>query len=217
MNIVKHAQAKSVLLRVTTEHDRLSVIVRDDGVGIDEDRIETPQSHGLLGMRHRVEALDGTLGIQSLGRGVGTECRFTLAARAHPQHGYRLMKHDMHVRRLDPARRLRRRVRRSASRRNGEAAVAPAIISPQEVADPAQPPSYEVAIAGAAADRNTAKERCAKQPESVRAQCEQEANAAFSEPGRPRTLTRQSALVLQNFRWPFGDPEMDRRGWSAAL
>ena len=78
MNIVKHAQAKSVLLRVTTEHDRLSVIVRDDGVGIDEDRIETPQSHGLLGMRHRVEALDGTLGIQSLGRGVGTECRFTL-------------------------------------------------------------------------------------------------------------------------------------------
>ena len=60
-------------------------------------------------------------------------------------------------------------------------AVAPAIISPQEVADPAQPPSYEVAIAGAAADRNTAQERCAKQPEAVRAQCEQEANGAFSE------------------------------------
>jgi len=78
MNIVKHAQAKSVLLRVTVEDDRLSVIVRDDGVGIDETRIETPQSHGLLGMRHRVEALEGTLGIQSLGRGVGTECRFTL-------------------------------------------------------------------------------------------------------------------------------------------
>ena len=29
-------------------------------------------------MRHRIEALDGTLGIRSLGRGVGTECRFTL-------------------------------------------------------------------------------------------------------------------------------------------
>jgi signal transduction histidine kinase len=78
MNIVKHAQAKSVLIRATVENDQLSVIVRDDGVGIDEGRIETPQSHGLLGMRHRVEALDGKLGIQSLGRGVGTECRFTL-------------------------------------------------------------------------------------------------------------------------------------------
>jgi signal transduction histidine kinase len=78
MNIAKHAQAKSVLLRVTASADEMSVVVRDDGVGIDEGRIETPQSHGLLGMRHRIESLGGTLGIKSLGRGVGTECVFTL-------------------------------------------------------------------------------------------------------------------------------------------
>jgi signal transduction histidine kinase len=78
MNIVKHAQAKSVLLRVTATDDEMTVIVRDDGVGIDEGRIETPQSHGLLGMRHRIESLGGTLGIKSLGHGVGTECVFTL-------------------------------------------------------------------------------------------------------------------------------------------
>ena len=78
MNILKHAKAKSVLLRVTTDGDRLSVIVRDDGVGIDEGRIETPQSHGLLGMRHRVEALDGTLSVRSLGPGVGTELSFSV-------------------------------------------------------------------------------------------------------------------------------------------
>jgi signal transduction histidine kinase len=67
-----------VLLRVTASDDEMSVIVRDDGVGIDEARIETPQSHGLLGMRHRIESLGGTLSIKSLGRGVGTECVFTL-------------------------------------------------------------------------------------------------------------------------------------------
>lgn len=78
MNIAKHAQAKSVLLRVAASDDEMSVIVRDDGVGIDEGRIETPQSHGLLGMRHRIESLGGTLRIRSLGRGVGTECVFTL-------------------------------------------------------------------------------------------------------------------------------------------
>ena len=78
INIAKHAQAKSVLLRVTASDDEMSVIVRDDGVGIDEGRIETPQSHGLLGMRHRIESLGGTLAIKSLGRGVGTECVFTL-------------------------------------------------------------------------------------------------------------------------------------------
>ena len=61
-----------------------------------------------------------------------------------------------------------------------EVAVAPAIIAPHEIADSSAAPSYEVAIASVAADHNAAKERCATQPESVRSQCEQEANAAFS-------------------------------------
>ncbi len=78
MNIVKHARAKSVLIRVSATDSELSVVVRDDGVGIDEARLETPQSHGLLGMRHRIESLDGRLGVQSLGPGCGTECSFTL-------------------------------------------------------------------------------------------------------------------------------------------
>lgn len=78
MNIVKHAGAHAVLVQVNVEADRLCVVVRDDGVGIDESRIETAQSHGLLGMRHRIESLDGTLGIRSLGTNVGTECRFIL-------------------------------------------------------------------------------------------------------------------------------------------
>jgi hypothetical protein len=60
-------------------------------------------------------------------------------------------------------------------------AIAPAIVQPDEIGDPAQPPSYEVAIASSAAGHNKAKERCATQPQAVRAQCEQEANAAFSE------------------------------------
>jgi hypothetical protein len=63
----------------------------------------------------------------------------------------------------------------------GSPAIAPAIVQPEEFGDPAQPPSYEVAIASSAAEHNKAKERCTAQPESVRAQCEQEANAAFSD------------------------------------
>lgn len=59
--------------------------------------------------------------------------------------------------------------------------VAPAIIPPDEAADPVEPPSYEVAIASAAATRNQALARCAKQPQAVRTQCEQEANAAFAD------------------------------------
>ncbi len=60
-------------------------------------------------------------------------------------------------------------------------AVAPAITPPDELADQSQPPSYEVAIASAAAEHNGAMKRCASQPAAVRAQCDQEANAAFAE------------------------------------
>jgi hypothetical protein len=70
---------------------------------------------------------------------------------------------------------------RSAKASPDAPAVAPAIVQPEDIGDPTQPPSYEVAIASSAAEHNNAKKRCAAQPESVRAQCEQEANAAFSE------------------------------------
>lgn len=87
MNILKHAKAKSVLLRLVNEGDRLSVTVRDDGVGIDEGRIETPRSHGLLGMKHRIEALGGSLTTRSLGPGVGTECQFSVPLERIQQTG----------------------------------------------------------------------------------------------------------------------------------
>jgi hypothetical protein len=60
-------------------------------------------------------------------------------------------------------------------------ALAPVIVAPEESEAPAGPPSYEVGIASAAADHNKALDRCKMQPEAVRTQCEQEANAAFSE------------------------------------
>lgn len=63
----------------------------------------------------------------------------------------------------------------------GTPGLPPSIIPPDEVANPAEPPSYEVGIAAAAAARNKALDRCTMQPEAVRTQCEQEANAAFAQ------------------------------------
>ena len=78
MNVLKHAQAKSIGLVVATDDRNLSVTVTDDGVGIDERRVESAQSHGLPGMRHRIETLGGELRIRSPGTGVGTEVAFIL-------------------------------------------------------------------------------------------------------------------------------------------
>ena len=59
--------------------------------------------------------------------------------------------------------------------------LAPPLLVPGENTVPSEPPSYEVSIASVAADHNKALERCARQPQSVRTQCEQEANAAFAD------------------------------------
>ena len=63
-NISKYAQARSV--QVTLEHRPAQVAVRvqDDGVGFDTAHID-PATHGLHGMRHRVEAAGGKLTIAS--------------------------------------------------------------------------------------------------------------------------------------------------------
>jgi signal transduction histidine kinase len=58
-NILKHAQARNVEVSVHTHGKSLLVIIRDDGVGLPDDRREALRSHGLAAMRHRAIALGG--------------------------------------------------------------------------------------------------------------------------------------------------------------
>ncbi|MGH8251975.1 MAG: CHASE3 domain-containing protein [Steroidobacteraceae bacterium] len=76
VNVMKHAKAKSIHLAVQSDPRNLSVTIRDDGTGIDEERLDIPRAHGIRGMRHRIEALGGRLQIRSVGK--GTEVAFSL-------------------------------------------------------------------------------------------------------------------------------------------
>jgi signal transduction histidine kinase len=74
-NVAKHAQAKHVVVNVTTEDRRVEVSVRDDGIGFEPDK---PRSgFGLAGMRERVALAGGTLEILSA-PGSGTSIRASL-------------------------------------------------------------------------------------------------------------------------------------------
>lgn len=59
-NIGKYAKASKVLVSVHGYPTHVAVQVRDDGVGFDPGSVR-PNSHGLAGMRHRVEAAGGRL------------------------------------------------------------------------------------------------------------------------------------------------------------
>lgn len=68
-NISKYAEATNVWIKLNTSDGKISVTVRDDGVGFDSKK--NPKSaYGLVGMRFRIEAEGGILSIVStIGRG----------------------------------------------------------------------------------------------------------------------------------------------------
>lgn len=63
-NIGKYAKATKVLVSVHGYPTHVAVQVRDNGEGFDPATVR-PTSHGLSGMRHRVEAAGGRLSITS--------------------------------------------------------------------------------------------------------------------------------------------------------
>ena len=63
-NIGKYANASRVLVSVHSYPTHVDVQVHDNGVGFDTAMMR-PASHGLAGMRHRVEAAGGRLSFTS--------------------------------------------------------------------------------------------------------------------------------------------------------
>jgi signal transduction histidine kinase len=64
-NVVEHAHAKNVELRVEREEGGLSLCVSDDGVGIADVHAARDLSRGLAGMVNRVRSLQGTFDLDT--------------------------------------------------------------------------------------------------------------------------------------------------------
>ncbi len=70
-NAVRHARASRIDVLLGHHGDRVMAMVEDDGIGFDPDCIQIGEHFGLLGLRERAEALDGTLTVESA-PGAGT-------------------------------------------------------------------------------------------------------------------------------------------------
>ena len=79
-NVARHARATRMDLFLDRRGDRVLVMVEDDGVGFEPDRVQRGEHFGLLGMRERVEALGGTMTLESApGAGVTLVVEVNLA------------------------------------------------------------------------------------------------------------------------------------------
>lgn len=79
-NISKYAHASEVWVRLTRDGSTLQVEIADNGQGFDTATLQVG-SHGLAGMRFRIESLGGTLTVVS-GAGQGTVIQATLSRQA---------------------------------------------------------------------------------------------------------------------------------------
>jgi len=71
-NVVKHAHATHVHVQIGVDAQEMTVLVEDNGMGIDAEQREAVGSHGLANMRHRVRSCGGSLSIVSVPQG-GTQ------------------------------------------------------------------------------------------------------------------------------------------------
>ena len=76
LNAERHSQAEHIMVSARQLGERLTITVRDDGIGLDA-TIPRPDSYGLVGMRERAHRLDAALSVRGLDGG-GTEMRLEL-------------------------------------------------------------------------------------------------------------------------------------------
>jgi PAS domain S-box-containing protein len=76
-NVSKHAKTREAFVTLDVVDDHLRLTVKDEGVGIKEERTGTRTSIGLIGMKERAHLVNGTLSIQSQ-TGAGTEITVTV-------------------------------------------------------------------------------------------------------------------------------------------
>jgi two-component system sensor histidine kinase UhpB len=71
-NAVRHSEAKELQIKLArTAAGNISLTVQDNGVGMDMENVDQTQHFGLLGMRERVQALNGVFSVDSeMGQGV---------------------------------------------------------------------------------------------------------------------------------------------------
>jgi signal transduction histidine kinase len=83
-NIVRHANARQVRLALTSDDSRFLLLLIDDGSGMKVNDAPVQWTHGLAGMRQRVQALGGRFAIES-SPAEGTTLRVELPKRPAAQ------------------------------------------------------------------------------------------------------------------------------------
>jgi PAS domain S-box len=74
-NVIRHAKASDVKVTLNQTHKGTTLVIKDNGIGITADKLDSNQSLGLISMRERVRQFNGKIDISSK-KGDGTKLTF---------------------------------------------------------------------------------------------------------------------------------------------
>jgi two-component system sensor histidine kinase UhpB len=78
-NAVRHSHATHVSISLSEDPSEIVLVVKDNGIGITEDKLELNESFGIMGMRERAEVFGGSLEISGMpGKGTTLEAKFPI-------------------------------------------------------------------------------------------------------------------------------------------
>jgi signal transduction histidine kinase len=77
MNVVNHAHAKKLTVKLKFREGKLTLMVRDDGIGFEIEEIDKTRHLGLVGVRERAQLIGGKLNIISKPK-AGTTIQLTI-------------------------------------------------------------------------------------------------------------------------------------------
>lgn len=75
-NVVRHAEASHVSIRIDADENAVRAVVEDDGVGFDPETLDRDRGLGLIGMKERAGGVGGSVTIERAGTG---GCRVVLS------------------------------------------------------------------------------------------------------------------------------------------
>jgi len=78
-NIARHSEADNVTISLRADNEVIKLIIADNGIGIDEEKINSPKSFGLIGIKERAGAYGGEVRITG-SKGKGTEVKVIIPA-----------------------------------------------------------------------------------------------------------------------------------------
>ncbi len=82
-NIARHAKAAEVTVTLKEEDDTMTLEINDNGIGIQESQISSPESVGLIGIRERARILGGRASIS--GSPTGTTVKLVIPINDHQE------------------------------------------------------------------------------------------------------------------------------------